>query len=80
MSSWKAWCPYLLVAGLPRPDPSQKSSLRGVAAIGGPWSFPNLFGTDISPKIQPLFLPRHRIHRRFPGFDPAAQDDPESGS
>ncbi|MCB1066271.1 MAG: L-lactate permease [Verrucomicrobiae bacterium] len=56
MSQWKAWAPYLLVAAF--------LVLTRLEALPlGAWlksvtfTIPNLFGTDISPTIQPLYLP-----------------------
>ena len=56
MSPLKAWFPYLLVAA-----PLVLTRLKNLPFSGWVKSvtleWPNLFGTDISPKIQPLYLP-----------------------
>ncbi len=58
MSSLKAWTPYLLVAGLL--VLTRLKSLPFKSWITSDWatlSWPELFGTDITLKVQPLYLP-----------------------
>ncbi len=56
MSTWLAWVPYLLVAiilVLTRlPDLGLGNALKAVTI-----QWPNIFGTDITGKSQPLYLP-----------------------
>ncbi len=56
MSPFRAWLPYLLVAGLLVITRLKSLPFSGwVKSVTLEW--PHLFGTDISPKIQPLYLP-----------------------
>ncbi len=56
MSPLKAWIPYLLVAALLVLTRLKNLPFAGwVKSVTFEW--PHLFGTDISPKIQPLYLP-----------------------
>jgi len=56
MSPFKAWTPYLLVTALLVLTRLKSLPFAGwVKSVTLEW--PNLFGTDISPKMQPLYLP-----------------------
>lgn len=56
MSPFKAWVPYLLVATLLVLTRLKNLPFSGwVKSVTLEW--PHLFGTDISPKVQPLYLP-----------------------
>jgi lactate permease len=56
MNPWKAWFPYFLVAALLVLTRLENLPFAGwVKSVALEW--PHVFGTDISPKIQPLYLP-----------------------
>jgi lactate permease len=56
MSPWKAWFPYFLVTALLVLTRLENLPFAGwVKSVVLEW--PHLFGTDISPKVQPLYLP-----------------------